>query len=186
MERDEESKPEDFTAEKVEDLAKIRYWNDEELFFSITEGGFLSLSLADRHYDRIVVQRAFPLSGPEEFITLRELNENREPGTEIGMIRDMRQLSPEKRALLKQELERRYFTPRIQKVTGLKDEYGYLYIDVDSTAGSKQLTVPNNTSHFIRLTSVRILIVDVDGNRYEIPDYQQMDKKSIKLLELVI
>ncbi|RLI06322.1 hypothetical protein DRO22_01340, partial [Candidatus Bathyarchaeota archaeon] len=32
----------------------------------------------------------------------------------------------------------------------------------------------------------RLLFVDVDGNRFEIPDYSSLDKKSASLLEEVL
>ena len=173
-------------AETVEDIAQLRYLENEELQFALTEGGFLSLKIGEQSYPRVALQRAFPLSMPYEYISVRSVGENREPDQEIGVIRDIRALPKEKVELIEKELNTRYFTPIIRQITSLKDEYGYIYMNIRTDAGSKSATVPNSGNHFIKLTETRILVIDADGNRYEIPDITELDKKSMHLLEVVL
>ena len=55
-----------------------------------------------------------------------------------------------------------------------------------TTSGNRKITANNNSSSFVRLSAVRVLIVDVDGNRFDIPDITKLDKKSIRNLEVVV
>ena len=59
-------------------------------------------------------------------------------------------------------------------------------MEIVTTSGPRKITANNNSSSFIRLSAVRVLIVDVDGNRFDIPDMTKLDKKSIRNLEVVV
>ena len=107
-------------------------------------------------------------------------------GKELGIIKNLADLSERNRRLVEEELEIRYFVPQITKIISLKDEYGSVYMTVVTTAGEKKIVVPNQTSNFIRLTQDRVLLLDVDGNRFEIPSLARLDKKSVRLLEVAI
>jgi len=161
---------------------EVRYLKADEMEFNETAGGFLSLRLKDgSYYPRVNLYRAFPLSRPREFISVRDMEDK-----EIGIIRDLKELDSRTEKLIQKELDRRYFSPTIKRIDSLKDEYGYVYMDVDTDAGPRQITVPAGSSNFIKLKNNRIILIDVDGNRYEIKDYTKLDKKSIRLLETVI
>lgn len=182
MEEMNENKP-----ETIDEIAELRFLEDDEIILTKTQGGFLSLKAGDTEvYRRIALQRAFPLTKPDEYITIREVDDKRELGKEIGMILNINDISPDKKKLIEEELDMRYHTPHILHISSLKDEYGYIYMDVKTTAGAKRITAPGSSSNFIRLTEERILIIDMDGNRYDIPDYRKLDKKSIRLIETVI
>lgn len=173
--------------ESIDDIATIRFLNDKDIELTKTRGGFLSLKIGDsEEYKRVALQRAFPLTKPNEYITIREVNDKRELGNEIGIILNMKDISDEKKQLIYDELDLRYHTPHILQILNLKDEYGYIYMDIVADAGSRKITVPSSSSNFIRLSDIRVLIIDMDGNRYEIPDYTKLDKKSIRLIETVM
>ncbi len=173
--------------ETIDDIAEMRVLTDGELTFTRTPGGFLSLRIGENEeYKRVAIQRAYPLSKPNQYITVREVNEKRENGKEIGVIPDLNKLSDDKIEMINEDLNLRYYTPRVLQVLSLKDEYGYIYMDVKCTAGLKKITVPNGSSNFVRISEERVLIIDMDGNRFEIPDYTLLDKRSIRLLETVI
>ena len=59
-------------------------------------------------------------------------------------------------------------------------------MDAETTAGPRKITAYNNTASFIRLSKIRMLIIDVDGNRYNMPDLTALDKKSIRNLEVIV
>ncbi|MDR0286182.1 MAG: DUF1854 domain-containing protein [Clostridiales bacterium] len=172
-------------ASTIEDLVDIKYLDKEEMIFERTEGGFISMRLGDDFYPRISVYRSFPLSMPTKYISLREVGE-KELGKEIGIIEDLNSLTQDKIEILTKEMDRMYFTPIVESIYTLKDDYGYINMDIRSSAGLKKLTVPNRSNNFVRLTDTRVLVIDIDGNRFEIPDYTKLDSKSIRLLETVI
>lgn len=165
---------------------KLCYIKDEDIIFSKIPSGFLSAEISGKKYKRVMLQRVFPLSKPAHYISVREIKESREHGEEIGIIEDIAKLSPEKRELVINELDMVYFKPDILKIHKLKDDRGYIYLEALTTSGERKITAQNNASAFIRLSGNRILIVDVDGNRFNIPDMSALDKKSIKYLEVVV
>ncbi len=170
----------------MEEIAKINYLQDADLQFQKTEGGFLCLTIGEKTYERVMVQRAFPLSQPTKYLSVRVVKEDREPGEELGVVEDLAALSEEKQKLICEELAMRYFTPDLLRIHKLKDEHGFVYMDADTTAGARKITAYNNSASFIRLSKKRMLIVDVDGNRYHIPDLFALDKKSIRNLEVIV
>lgn len=170
----------------MEEIAEIKYLQDADFQLVKREGGFLSYVGKEKTYKRVMVQRAFPLSQPAKYLSVREVKEDREPGEEIGVIEDLAALSEEKRQLIREELDMRYFTPDIMQIRKLKEDHGFVYLDAETTAGMRKITAYNNTASFIRLSQSRMLIIDIDGNRYHIPDIYALDKKSIRNLEVIV
>jgi len=132
----------------------------------------------DRTYLRVTAARAFPLSDPEHYIGVFELE-----GPEIGLIRDLKELDRDSRAALEEELKRRYFTPVVTTIYEAKTEFGSVYWDVDTDKGRRQFIVRNIRENVFEVSPNRYLIQDVDGNRFEIRDTEALDSKSRAKLE---
>ena len=78
---------------------------------------------SDRSYLKVKVVRAAPLSHPTRYICLLDAKDE-----EICMIDDLKQLDREARALIEEELDRRYLTAAIQRVNAVRNEYGTLLL----------------------------------------------------------
>ena len=172
----------------IENIAKIRYLEPRSSKFSLTEGGFLSLHIENKdksenieNYDRVNFYRAFPFKYAREYISVRTIEDK-----EIGIIKNMDDYPEETIKLFDYELNRRYFTPIIEKINRIKEEFGYSYWDVLTNSGSKRFTVQNIHNNVIQITQIRILVIDVDGNRFEIPDYKKLDLRSLKIVERLL
>lgn len=161
---------------------ETNYLNVKDIYFDKTKGGFLSLKLSNgEFYNRVNLYRAFPLSKPDEFISVRDVDDE-----EIGIIRYLDDVDNPTRELINIELDRRYFSPVVEEILSLKDEYGHVYMTIITNSGQREITVPMGSSNIIKLKNNRIILLDIDGNRYDIVDYKKLDSKSIKLLESVI
>ena len=101
-----------------EELLEMRFLNGENAQFSRTEGGFLSLKTKDKEYDRVGVYLTFPLTNPEEFISIREADEK---AKEIGIVEKISVLSKDQQDMLREQIKLRYFMPVITKVLDVKD-----------------------------------------------------------------
>lgn len=166
-------------ADALSDYVEIKYLSPAEATFQATPGGFVRLSLATgEEYPRINVHRAFPLTLKDRYISVRDME-----GNEIGMIENLHDFPQEVVQLIEGELERRYFTPVIKRIESIKEEFGYAYWSVDTDVGQRRFTVRDMHANVIPLSAERVFVVDVDGNRYDIPDYTALDPKSRKLLE---
>lgn len=162
-------------------MDEIKYLIPEEYEFYKTEGGFLGLKDGEKDYGRVSLYRAFPLRYENFYISVRDQDQK-----EIGIIRDMKVFSGEALTNMEEELKRRYFLPYITKVHTIKQEFGYYYWNVETDKGAKSFMVRKESSNLISLANNRVLVVDVDGNRYEIKDYTQLDKKSFRQIELLL
>ena len=184
----EEFDEESLKAESAE-LLEIRFLTGDNAEFRRTEGGFVSLTVkgapgaTSKEYARVGIYLTFPLTNPEEFISIREADEK---AKEIGMIEKLSALPREQQEMLQEQIKLRYFMPVITKVLDIKDEYGYAYWNVVTTFGSCRFTTQMSGDAVIHLSDSRLLVTDIDGNRYEIPDFYQLGVMERKKLDLFI
>ncbi len=135
----------------------------------------------EKTWDRVFLHRAFPFDDPYRYISVLDKDQN-----EIGIIGDLRNIEPEIRKLLEEELERKYYTPEIKAIKQVKERYGFSYWKVETDIGPLQFTVQDTYRSILRVTPTRIFIVDMNGNRYEVPDLEALDRKSYRLIELYL
>ena len=160
--------------------------------FYRSEGGLISMELTlpekeAEQFERIVVLRSFPISNPDEYISIREPSTRRRGnGSEIGLIRDIRDFDEATVKLLNEELDRRYFTPELLKIYSLKEKFGYLYCEAETSAGRITFVLNNPYSNFRTLEDHRVLISDIDGNAFMIKDPENFDKASLKKIEIYL
>lgn len=159
----------------------LRYITSKEAHFYKNSGGFLGLKLKDIDYERVSLHRAFPLSYSSRYISVKD-----KEGKEIGIIEALEEFPSDIVDLFNEELDRRYFLPKVVKINSIKEEFGYSYWDVVTDLGAKRFTIKKDNSSFLNVKDNRILVIDVDGNRYEISDYTKLDSKSYKLIELLL
>lgn len=169
--------------QETEEMLRIRYLTKENAEFKRTGTGFLSLKLDDTFYPRVKVVRMYPFTQKEEYISIRTPDER---SKEIGIIEKMSTLDDETRQMLNEQLNLRYFTPVIEKIKNIKDEYGYAYFDVVTDHGECQFTIQMGSNAVVHLSDVRILILDIDENRFEIPDVSQLSARERKKLDLFL
>ena len=176
-----------------EALFKVRIsipLNQENAIFTRSEGNLISLKVTQpdgtvEEFERVVPVRAFPITDPDEFISVKEPDSREKgKGAEIGLIRKMSDFDEGTQALLCEELDRRYFTPVIKKLTGVKEKFGYFYWDAETSAGKISFVMTNITSNIRTLEDGRVFIHDIDGNCFQIPDPSKLDKASLKKIEI--
>ena len=160
--------------------------------FSKSEGGLISMTLkkkdgSEEFFERVVPVRAFPVSEPDSFISIREPDtKDVGKGSEIGLIESIFDFDETTIQLIKKELDKRYFTPTIQKIYSVKEQFGYLYFDVLTSAGKSSFVMNNPSSNIRVLEDKRSLIYDIDGNCFEIPEISKMDKASFRKIEIYL
>ncbi|NLK75385.1 MAG: DUF1854 domain-containing protein [Clostridiales bacterium] len=170
--------------EQSADLLELRYLDKDNARFQRTEGGFVSLEYAGQYYERVGVYRTFPFTDPDHYISIREADEK---AREIGVIKDLKSdVTKEEMEMLLEQLEIRYFTPIIKKIYNVKEEYGYAYFDVKTDYGRCKFTIHMGGGSVVHLSEERILITDLDGNRYEIPELSKLTALELKKLDLFI
>lgn len=164
----------------------------ENARFTRSEGNLISLEVTQpsgkvEFFERIVPIRAFPISSPDRFISIREPDSQRNGrGAEIGMIDDLSVFPSDMAELIVDELGRRYFTPAITHIHSLREKFGYCYWDVTTSAGRVEFIMNNPTSNIRTLEDGRVFMYDIDGNCFTINDPKKLDKHSYKKVEIYL
>ena len=135
----------------------------------------------DRSWRDVRVARAFPLSDPDRYIGLRDGDDK-----DIGILETLHGLDSESRMVVDEELERRYFTPQITKVISVTEEFGVVTWDVDTTKGPRRFLVRNLKDSTFTLGASRVMMTDVDSNRYEIPDAYALGPQALVVLSKIL
>ena len=146
------------------DNAKIKLRDDFYLDVELYTG---------EKFEKLTPRRLFPVSGAEKYITLLA---NRE---EVAVIRDVNNLLPESKEAVKKALYEHYFIPKIEKIIKASEKGGVLKITALTDRGMCEFDITDFYRSITVLFDRRVLIRDTNDNRYEIPDLDKIDYKSI-------
>lgn len=136
----------------------------------------------EKSYDRVFLHRAFPHELLWEYISVTG-----EENKEIGLIYNIEDFDGETVALLKTELERKYYSPVIKEIKSLKERYGFSYWKVIATDGRElSFTMRDTFRNIIHTGEDSALLLDVDGNRFTISSISSLDRKSYRKIELYL
>jgi hypothetical protein len=153
-------------------------WLDPKQLRFFKEKGILRMTIGEeRSYWKVQVYRCFPLTDPDRYISVRDAM-NRE----IGLLWDLSELSPESREVAKEELERRYLVPVIVRITSVKERMGMLLWEVETDRGFRRFLTRASQEGIEQPEPHRCVLIDLDGNRYYIPDITALDPISFTLL----
>ena len=164
----------------LDEIMKTVWLTPENAVFE-RRGGLLWLTL-DGKETRVSLRRDFPFEELWSYISV--LNPEEE---EIGIIRSVDLFDGAAGTLLREELERRYYAPVILRIHSLKERYGFSYWKVETAAeGEMEFTLHDTYKSLIHIDEKRVVLLDVDGNRFEIPDISALDRKSYRKIELYL
>src|SRR5229473_1912178 len=155
------------------DPATIRLYREPDWILNMSVGG-------QRHSD-VVVVRAAPLTYPDRYVCFLDAN-----GREICMVEDPSGLDADSGQILREELKRRYLTSAIQRIHFARREAGACYFDAETSRGRREFVVQETPESIRWLGDHRLLLVDVDGNRFEAHDIRALDRKSARLLQSTV
>lgn len=189
------TKPEILNDEEIDNLLDIRPSVDltpQNARFYRSAGGLISmeLMLPDKDvetFERVVILRSFPISNPNEFLSVRIPDANKGGrGREIGLIRRLSDFDEETARLIDEELSVRYFSPKITKILSIKEKFGYYYWEMETTSGRVSIVLNNPYNNIRVLEDGSVHIVDMDGNCFDLPDPRVLDKASYKKLDIYL
>lgn len=148
--------------------------------FETLENGFLKLTLEDKVYDKVTLTRLLPYSQEEAYITVMQNQE------EIGIIKDLSELESKEYDQVIKQLNYKYYIPEITKINSVKEKMGFLYINLDTKGGEKEICIADFVSN-IRLIKENLLsITDVEGNKYRMSNIQKLDKDSRQKIDVFL
>jgi len=152
---------------------KNTYLSPQQLESLILADGNLMWRSADGSQQPVESICAFPLSYPEKEIVLQGNDK-----VELGIIEDLATLKPEIRKAILDQLEKRYFLPQVTMIHKMTERFGSAIWDLETDRGRIVISTRQLNEAVRELGPKRFLIVDVDGNRYEIKDLDTLPPES--------
>lgn len=150
--------------------------------FSEENGGYISFTYDGTEYKKVKLKRALPYKMPEEYISVSDKD-----GKEIGIIRSLSDFDEKQQQIVKNELQKLYYSPVVTKIISANDRMGYMYFNVITKVGKREFAVRDASKNISYINSdsahPSVQIRDVDGNRYIIEDYSTFDPASAKKID---
>ena len=197
------------SAKTLSDIVSVTYLNRNNCSFT-EKNGFLGLratidkrhvSLWEQHrlenestagdteeivLDRIFLSRAFPFEKPFEYISVFDRDKH-----EVGFIRSLAEdFDKADCERLMRELEESYYCPVIRRILSVKSQRGISYWQVECDFGEASFSLRDVYVDMRKIEGpngeLRLLLTDVYGNRYEIPDANALDRQSYRRIELYL
>lgn len=135
----------------------------------------------DRSYTTVKPVWSAPLSQPGKYLSL--LNAK---GDEIVMVANPSDLGQSSFEAVKEELHRRYLTATVEKILHAKVEFGATYWSVLTHRGERDFVTQSLQENAIWLSERHLLLLDVEGNRFEIPDVAALDAHSQSYIHSIL
>ena len=124
----------------------------------------------------VLVNRCFPWSDPDEYISLRDTDEK-----EVALIRELSELDRESRHAVERALAEAGFYLEIEEVIAIEEDFEIRNWSVVTRQGSRQFQTKLDDWP-INLSGGRLLIRDVAGDLFCIEDPERMNERSRKLI----
>jgi hypothetical protein len=118
---------------------------------------------------------AFPVAYPDGFISIVQTAEDQD--TELGVIRDLGEFPPADAALVREALHRRYFVHTITRLISIQMKYNQLLLVVDTDKGPVEFFMRWTQDRAVDYGQKGKVLIDVNDNRYLIPDVEAMPVK---------
>lgn len=172
----------DMFEKEAEEMTAMHIISKDDKFES-TEGGFVNLTYNGKKYEKVNVVRLFPFTDANKYISIRA---NDDKAKEIGIIKDLDEMPDSTKKMLTKQLDLNYFTPVIKKIHNIKEDYGYAYFSVLTDKGECEFAINMASNAVTKLSDNRLIIMDLDENRFEIRDVNALTMKEKRKLDLFL
>ncbi|HHN46255.1 MAG TPA: DUF1854 domain-containing protein [Planctomycetes bacterium] len=139
---------------------------------TIFEGLFSALhcTVNGELHRSVFATRLFPVSFPEEYISLRDTSADGKV-SEIGIIRRLADFPEDTGRLLRDSLNRYYHEQTIRRVHNVRCRYGgLLFFDVETQRGREEFVMWWSYDCTEDYGQNGKVLLDIDENRYVVPD----------------
>ncbi|MEF9959275.1 MAG: DUF1854 domain-containing protein [Niameybacter sp.] len=143
--------------------------------------GFLRVTKDGESYEKVNVVRLFPYQYERNYIAFLDKDNQ-----EITILKDLDELREKERTLVLEYLSYKYYMPEITKVNQVKEKMGFLYVDIETTAGQKEVCIADFVSNIRMIKNTILSITDVEGNKYRVSDFNTLDQLSKQKLDVFL
>jgi hypothetical protein len=155
------------------DRTQIRFLTPENCRIHLGNLGALHVTVkGEGIYGGIYTAYAFPVAYPSKYISIVQTDEDQD--TEVGVIRDLAEFPESDAALVRQALNRRYFIHNITRLKSIEMQYNMLFLEVCTDKGDLSFFMRWAQDRAVDFGQNGKVLIDVDDNRYLIPDLDAM------------
>lgn len=155
-----------------------RYIEGPEVKFTENDKIFVDIEFyTGEKFTELELHRMFPITGLTKYIALLD-----KEGNEIAVIRNIDDLLPESKKVVENCLTEYYMIPRITRFIKMSEKFKIWMWTAETDKGICTFEIRNHITAIKPLYDGRVLIKDANDNRYEIPDVNQLDKKSLRMI----
>jgi hypothetical protein len=104
---------------------------------------------------------------------------------EIVSLIDSSTLPHESQLALRRELRQRYLPATVKSINHARQSHGAVYWDVETDRGPREFVTQRSQKSRLSYSNHHILLIAVDGNRFEIPDVEALDARSRAVIHAV-
>ncbi len=153
--------------------------NKNELNLRRGKNGILCVSHESSDTE-VSIKQCFPWSGPDEFLSLRDSDDN-----EVYLIKDINELDETSQRLIQEELNFSQFVLKVSQVKKIEEDIELRQFHVVTEQGERVFQTKLEDWPEV-LESGIITIQDLAGDIFRIEDWQSLDFKSKKELSAYI
>ena len=155
-----------------------RYIEGSEVKFTENDKIFVDVEFyTGEKFTELELHRMFPVTGLTKYIALLD-----KEGNEIAVIRNIEDLMPESKKVVENCLREYYMIPRIIRFIKMSEKFKIWMWTAETDKGICTFEIRNHITAIKPLYDGRVLIKDANDNRYEIPNANDLDKKSLSMI----
>ncbi len=144
--------------------------------------GRLRMETEDRCHLQVRPMWASPVTQPGKYLSLLDGKDK-----EVVMLPDgLAGLDSDNRKILEDELHRRYLTSQVLRIEHAHTEFGSTYWTVDTERGRREFVTQSLQENAQWHGPTHLMLIDVDGNRFEIRDSRALDEDSQRVLTKIV
>jgi hypothetical protein len=159
-------------------MAAYSYLTPSSMNFTLSDSGILSCRMENGEEKPVQLVRLFPFAAPDQYISVMDGE------TELGILADLAELPEIQQQIVRDYLSYKYFIPPITQIGKVEEKLGYVYMAVETALGEKTICIADPTSNIRRVGKTYVSIVDVQGNRYCIPDLELLPRQTRQKIEM--
>jgi ABC-type multidrug transport system ATPase subunit len=137
--------------------------------------GSLHVAVVGKEHAGVFAVRCLPVSRPQHFISLRHTDADGHDH-EVGLVRDLDDWPARERGWIEAALARRWFLRTITAIDAIEMRYGLLMFRAQTDRGAAEFTMRNSHSAAQDYGREGKLLIDVDDNRYVVPDIDALPR----------
>jgi hypothetical protein len=122
-----------------------------------------------------------PITGRNKKVSICDTNKK-----ELCLLNCLEDLDEQSKLVATEDLDARYFIPKIIKINHAEASFGNRYWEVETNCGLRSFVMKDPQKNVVWVSESHIVMRDSLGNRYEITDTAKLDFRSNSFINIIL